>query len=60
MIAVAVITAAVILAVAFVALGGRRFDDIEVLTEREAVDRLRPYSGAVESATQNAPIEGER
>jgi flagellar basal body-associated protein FliL len=57
MIAILIMTAIVILAVAMVATvgsGGR--DAADVLSEREAADRLRPYSGAVESAPQSAPV----
>jgi hypothetical protein len=58
MIAVAIVTTVVILAVALIATGGIGFRG-EILSEREARDRLRPHSGAVESAPQRAPIERE-
>jgi hypothetical protein len=57
MIVSAIIVAVVVLAVAVVASDWRRFEDVECLTEREAAERLRPYSGAVECAPQDAPIE---
>lgn len=35
-------------------------NDLAALSEREAADRLRPRSGAVEAAPCNPPIEGGR
>jgi len=53
-----ILTVIVILAVAWLAT--RPGHEPDVLSEREAADRLRPYSGAVESAPQSAPIEEAR
>lgn len=33
--------------------------ELPPMSDREAIDRLRPHSGAVESSPQKPPIEGE-
>jgi hypothetical protein len=55
-IALGLITIAVILAVAFLA-DGRRSGSGQAMSEAEAADRLRPRSGTVEAAPQRPPVK---
>lgn len=56
----ALILCGIVILIGSIVMWRHRPNDVTGMTAREAADRLRPRSGAVEVSPQRPPIEGER